>query len=56
VNVENAFYIMTEQMIKEFSVTNGENEQETNLEGHNIVELTTRQNEVETKKKKCCKN
>lgn len=42
-------------MIKEFSINVGDNEQETNLEGHNIVELTTRQNEIELKKKKCCK-
>lgn len=43
-------------MIKEFTRSNssGQYEHETNLEGHNIVELTNKNEEYETKKKKCC--
>lgn len=44
-------------MIKQVtSDTNvGVYEQETNLEGHNIVELTNKNEEYENKKRKCCK-
>lgn len=47
---------MVEEMIKEFAkgMNSGQNEFETNLEGHNIVELTNHQIDYE-KKKKCCK-
>lgn len=48
---------MIEEMIKQFTKeNNGQYEQETNLEGHNIVELTNKNDEYENKiSKKCCK-
>ncbi len=49
--------MMVEEMVKEYTKANngGQYEHETNLEGHNIIELTNKQEEYESnKKKKCC--
>ena len=46
---------MVEEMIKEFSkVDYGNNEQEINLEGHRIIEITNKEEEKINEKKKCC--
>lgn len=44
---------MIEEMIKEFMKENNTNTAE-NMEGHNIVELTNKQDQYETPKKKGC--
>lgn len=57
VNIDKAFNMMVEEMVKEYTRSNngGQYEHETNLEGHNIIELTNKQEEYESnKKKKCC--
>mmetsp|Transcript_5685 Transcript_5685/g.5859 ORF Transcript_5685/g.5859 Transcript_5685/m.5859 type:complete len:218 (-) Transcript_5685:372-1025(-) len=56
VNIDKAFTMMVEEMIKELTkLSSAEYEKETDLEGHNIVELTNKQDEYsENGKKKCC--
>lgn len=57
INIDKAFTLMVEQMIQNFTTVNhGVNEQEMNLEGHHIIDLTNRQEEYQStsKKKKCC--
>jgi len=48
--------MMIEEMIKEFMKENSSNTGEQSMDGHNIAELTKRQDQYETTKKKSCCN